>query len=143
MASFKHTTQDGKEITVSLADVNRKSAENLKKTPDGGEVAFKSMKSFVLIGSGHDKNAVDVMNDMQTHHSNVCNNGKIKVTKGSWTGTNPGTLEVTGIKSGGAEFKGTLRTYTKKQVVQKTAVSRIHQAPRGHPDPVRYASPGP
>ena len=109
----KFASKPGKTVKLDLDAIDKKSAENLKKTPDGGEIIHMAARSLVLIGLGHSKDAVDVAEDAHAYK------GKIKITKGNWTGADPGTLEVTGMVANRSEFETTLKRYTKKKIIYK------------------------
>jgi hypothetical protein len=117
MATFKYKmtqgSDRGKEITIDISAVDRQNESNLKKTADGSEVAFSAARSLVLIGGGHKPEVVAAAKDAN------CYVGKIKVTKGVWTGSNPGTLEVTGLSANRAEFEASIKRISKKKVLYK------------------------
>ena len=97
-------------MNVSPADVDPINKRNLKALENGGKTEFWQAGSVVLIGAGHKAEIVEEVKKTGW-------TGKITITKGS--GTNPGSLEVTGAKSGRREFEDTVARFSKKKVGYK------------------------
>lgn len=84
--------------------------KNLKATQDGGSVAYKHCKQYILIGAGHKKENVDIIDKGNP------GKGVIVVDKGSIL--DKGELTVTGAVNK-LEFKEGIARISKKKVTFK------------------------
>jgi hypothetical protein len=89
--------------------VDDRNRQNVKNTPDGGQVGVLAARKLVLIGPGHPQELLDAARD-----NNACE-GTITVDKGGML--DRGELHVTGIDHNLAEFEQAIARFSKKKVI--------------------------
>lgn len=97
-----------------LAEVTEKNRENVKSTKDGKTVGVVVAGKLVLIGDGHDNDAIDYIRRQPDFEE-----GEIEVTKSSIFTKGKGTLELRGITKAPNRklVKEMLNDFSEKEVV--------------------------
>jgi hypothetical protein len=93
--------------------VDNTNRANLKATRPGQKVNYIAAKDLVLVGNGHKKEHIDIVNHEEM--AGMKCTGTIQVHKGDILGLDKGELIVTHARNR-AEFQGCLRRITKKKI---------------------------
>jgi hypothetical protein len=89
--------------------IDRRNQQNVKNTPDGGQVPVLACMELVLIGPGHPDEYVEAAREGNAYE------GMITVDKGGML--DRGELHVTGINSNRAQFQDAIAQFSKKKVI--------------------------
>jgi hypothetical protein len=97
---------------IDLDAIAKRNKKNIENTRDGEMLPYASVRNVVLIGANHDPAVVHLV--MHAGGSGP-NKGVITVTQGRRSGT--GTLTVTGLRIGRAEFEAEIARFSNLKVV--------------------------